>query len=199
MISLASPDSLYPLVRESISGALDFMIRRAIVETAIEFCRESRLVQDTVGPVSVAAGDSVLLVPADQPYQGRQLIRVFGEQMQPGSDGPQLQAGVDYQQLSGNELRVNRAYAQFNAIFVIEPRQTAITIPQILIDDYPLALAYGTVARMADMPGKAWSNPQVAAEMKPYFVDGYRAAFRWRIENTAFNTFQNPVVKQEFF
>ena len=81
MISLASPDSLYPLVRESISGALDFMIRRAIVETAIEFCRESRLVQDTVGPVSVAAGDSVLLVPADQPYQGRQLIRVFGEQM----------------------------------------------------------------------------------------------------------------------
>ncbi|HGY5183690.1 hypothetical protein RQL81_13215 [Citrobacter braakii] len=81
MISLASPDALYPLVRESISGALDFMIRRAIVETAIEFCRESQLVQDTVGPVSVAAGDSVLLVPADQPYQGRQLIRVFGEQI----------------------------------------------------------------------------------------------------------------------
>ena len=43
MISLASPDALYPLVRESISGALDFMIRRAIVETAIEFCRESHI------------------------------------------------------------------------------------------------------------------------------------------------------------
>ena len=141
----------------------------------------------------------MLLVPADQQYQGRQLIRVFGEQVKPGEDGRQLTAGVDYQQLSGNELRINRAFAEFNAIFVVEPRQTATTLPQILIDDYPQALACGAISKMAAMPGKAWSNPQLAAEMKPYFVDGYRAAFRWRIENTAFNTFQNPVVKQEFF
>lgn len=199
MILLASPESLYPLVRESISGALDFMIRRALIETAIEFCRESQLVQDTVGPFSVAAGDNVLLVPAEKPYQGRQLIRVFGEQVKPGVDEHQLQAGVDYQQLSGNVLRVNRTFDEFAAVFVVEPRLTAITIPQILIDDYPLALACGAVARMAAQTGKAWSNSQLAAQMKPYFVDGYRAAYRWRLENTAFNTFQNPVIKQEFF
>lgn len=199
MISLASPDALYPLVREGISGALDFMIRRALIEVAVEFCRESQLVQDTVGPVSVAAGDSVMLVPADQQYQGRQLIRVFGEQLKPGTDGRQLVAGVDYQQLSGNELRINRSFTEFNAVFVVEPRLTATAIPQILIDDYPQALACGAISKMAAQTGKAWSDPQLASEMKPYFVDGYRAAFRWRIENTAFNTYQNPVIKQEFF
>lgn len=199
MITLASPESLYPLVRESISGALDFMIRRALIEASVEFCRQSQLVQDTVGPVSVSSGDSVLLVPADQPYQGRQLIRVYGEQVKPGEDGRQLTAGVDYLQLSGNELRVNNEFEAFNAIFVAEPRLTATTIPQILIDDYPQALACGAIALMAAQTGKAWSNPQLAAQMRPYFVESYRAAFRWRLENTAINTFQNPVIKQEFF
>ncbi|HED3065088.1 TPA: hypothetical protein R4057_002041 [Kluyvera ascorbata] len=199
MISLASPEALYPLVRESISGALDFMIRRALIETAVEFCRQSQLVQSTIGPVSVEAGDSVLLVPADQPYQGRQLIRVFGEEVQPGKEPPQLRAGIDYLQLSGNELRVNRNFDGFTVVFVVEPRLTATTIPQILIDDYPQALACGAVSRMAAKTGKAWSNSQLAAQMKPYFVEGYRDAYRWRLENTLFNSFQNPVIKQEFF
>lgn len=199
MISLASPEALYPLVRESISGALDFMIRRALIETAVEFCRQSQLVQSTIGPVSVEAGDSVLLVPADQPYQGRQLIRVFGKEVKPGQEPPQLRAGIDYLQLSGNELRVNRDFDGFTVVFVVEPRLTATSIPQILIDDYPQALACGAVARMAAQTGKAWSNSQLAAQMKPYFVEGYRDAYRWRIENTVFNSFQNPVIKQEFF
>lgn len=199
MISLASPESLFPLVRESISGALDVMIRRALIETAVEFCRQSQLVQATVGPVSLEAGDSVLLVPADQPYQGRQLIRVFGKEVKPGQEPPQLRAGIDYLQLSGNELRVNRDFDGFTAVFVVEPRLTATTIPQILIDDYPQALACGAVARMAAQTGKAWSNSQLAAQMKPYFVEGYRDAYRWRLENTALNSFQNPVIKQEFF
>lgn len=199
MITLASPEALYPLVRESISGALDFMIRRALIETAVEFCRQSQLVQCTIGPVSVEAGDSVLLVPADQPYQGRQLIRVFGKEVKPGQEPPQLRAGIDYQQLSGNELRVNRDFDGFTAVFVVEPRLTATSIPQILIDDYPQALACGAVARMAAQTGKAWSNSQLAEQMKPYFVEGYRDAYRWRIENTVFNSFQNPVIKQEFF
>lgn len=199
MISLASPEALYPLVRESISGALDFMIRRALIETAVEFCRQSQLVQATVGPVSVEAGDSVLLVPADQPYQGRQLIRVFGEEVKPGQEPSQLRAGIDFLQPSGNELRVNRDFDGFTVVFVVEPRLTATTIPQILIDDYPQSLACGAVARMAAQTGKAWSNAQLAAQMKPYFVEGYRDAYRWRLDNTAFNSFQNPVIKQEFF
>ncbi|EKZ6376935.1 hypothetical protein RE069_004065 [Klebsiella aerogenes] len=199
MITLASTESLYPLVRESISGAMDFIIRRALIETAIEFCRESNLVQDTVGPVSVEAGESVLLVPADQAYKGRQLIRVFGQKVRPGVENPQLVPGVDYQQLSGNELVVNRNFTDFCALFVVEPRLTATQIPQILIDDYPQALACGAIARLAAQTGKAWSNSQLVAQMKPYFVDGYREAYRWRIENTQFNAYQNPVIKQEFF
>lgn len=199
MITLASLDSLYPLVREHIAGALDFMIRRALVEASKEFCRESQLVQDTFGPVSVEQGESILLVPADQPYVGWKLIRVYGEEQSVPSDENQLKAGIDYQQLSGNELRANRSFGGFNTIFVVEPRVTATQVPGILVDDYPQALACGAIARMASMPGKAWSNPKLAQSMRPYFVDGFRDAFRWRIENTAVNAYQNPVIKQEFY
>lgn len=192
MISLVSPETLYPLVREHIAGAMDFMIRRALVEAAREFCRESHLVQEIYGPVSLAGGDSVSLIPADLPYTGRQIICA--------SEGrEELTAGVDYQQVSGNELRIHRDIAAFSVIFVVEPRLTATRIPAVLVDDYPQALACGAVERMASMPGKAWSSPQLAQIMRPFFIDGYRDAYRWRTENTVVNTFRNPVVKQDFF
>ena len=198
MISLVPPDALCPLVREHIAGAQDFMIRRALVDAAIEFCRASQLVQDVQGPVSVAAGETILLVPAERPYRAYQLLRVFG-QSPSGPDVEQLIKGVDYLQLSGNQVLVNRPVDGLTVLFAVEPRFNALQIPAILTEDYSGALACGAVARMASQPGKAWSNPQLAEEMRPYFVDGYRAAFRWRTGNTAVNAFQNPVIKQEFF
>lgn len=197
MIALAPVDSLYPLVRERITGVLDFIIRKALVETAIEFCRESQLVQDTLGPVSVDTGDNLPLVPVDQPYQGRRLIRVYGDSTH--DDHRQLVPGVDYEQSSGNTLKILRPYSEFNVIFVAEPRLISTQIPTVLIDDYPEAVACGAVCRLATMPSKPWSNPPMAQALHPQFVDGYRAAYRWRLENTAVNSFQNPVQRQEFF
>lgn len=197
MIALAPVDSLYPLVRERITGVLDFIIRKALIETAIEFCRESQLVQDTLGPVSVDTGDNLPLVPVDQPYQGRRLIRVYGDSTH--DDHRQLVPGVDYEQSSGNTLKILRPYSEFNVIFVAEPRLISTQIPTVLIDDYPEAVACGAVCRLATMPSKPWSNPQMAQALHPQFVDGYRAAYRWRLENTAVNSFQNPVQRQEFF
>ena len=69
----------------------------------------------------------------------------------------------------------------------------------VVIFDNDEAVACGAVCRLAAMPGKSWSNPQMAQALHPQFVDGYRAAYHWRLENTAVNSFQNPVQRQEFF
>ena len=55
------PDVFLPLLRRHITGPLDSMMRSALIEAAIQFCRKSRYLVDSLTISGVVAGQDITI------------------------------------------------------------------------------------------------------------------------------------------
>lgn len=201
---LVSPDLLIPLVRQRVSGPLDSIIRRAIIQAAIDFCQRSALIHLERHFDAVLEGQTVSFAKmCSINRQARQDVR---EPQVTGSvihrimaGGTVLTPGEHYHAQSAESIRFLADLTDVCIIGAIEPLPSARLIPAALVEDYAAALADGTAAVLQLQPGKPWANPDLAQFNRAKFNEAVRDAYRFRIEQTPRARIQNPTRRREFF
>mgnify|MGYP003659170677 CR=1 FL=1 len=52
----------------------------------------------------------------------------------------------------------------FNGVVVLKPKLSATGVEGFIFDAHSRAIASGTIAKLAEIPGKEWSNPDLAMQ-----------------------------------
>lgn len=65
---------------------------------------------------------------------------------------------------------------QYTITVSLTPERGACDIPDFLIDDWAVDIAYGVAYRLAMQPNQSWSNPQIAQEYKRLYIQGKNRA-----------------------
>lgn len=189
------PDVFLPLLRRHITGPLDSMMRSALVEASIQFCRKSRYLVDSLTISGVVAGQDITIC-SDIDLKSSDIQSVIDD------EGNILSGGIDYLAISANQLKALRDIGTMMIGYCIEPRQTATNIPQPLFDDHAEAIAYGAASILYLKPGMPWTDGNRAKLYDTEFTEGVIRASRFRLEQSKEpiqNEFSNPVRVRDFF
>lgn len=65
---------------------------------------------------------------------------------------------------------------EYTVTVSLTPKRGAMDIPDLLIDDWAVDIAYGVAYRLAMQPNQSWSNPQIAQEYKRLYIQGKNRA-----------------------
>lgn len=202
---MAAIEDFLPLIRQQISGPLDFMMTDAALEAAIMFCRESTLIRTEVNLDGVVAYQPYTLVDLTNMLRPFKRLAVWDTTTEDPSDPhrhhcyPNLIAGVNYEVISGNVITFRCSYTRARILLAMEPVRGATVVPDVLYDEYAQTIAWGALERLFIMPGKPWTDEQRSAYYKARFTDGFRDAFREALDNSPHTGFHNPVRRHEFF
>lgn len=184
---MAALTTISQLVRMAVPGCPEPVITDAIIAAAIEFCRETRAVTQTVD-VTTVIGQAVYApaVTAGTRAFRAEWVEREGEPLNIGS-----RAGF----ASDSELRgsgtptayylddgdlvlgpVPDAVETLEAQFAIAPAENATTLPDVLVDDWRRVIAAGAKALLLVQPKAAWQSLPDAANEAAAFRAGIDAA-----------------------
>jgi hypothetical protein len=184
-------DELLPRLLPEVAGCPDVTARQALLDAAIEFCRDSGA-WDQVQEQAITLSDGVGSYDIDCDSDGRVLAvkRVWhacGE-LSPKSTAElslvlptweTARSNVPAFYNTADARQALRVYPipdgaqglklSLRAAFV--PRLDAQYLDDALVNDWYEALLAGAKARLMAMPRRAWSDPQLAAYHKGAFND----------------------------
>lgn len=150
------------------------LAEQSLLDTAIDFCRETSVVRYTVGPATVAPGSPSYALPLPAQvrlsrilwatYQGRQLPLVDSTPSDGATGAPSQLASVNR-----TTVEVYPAPAQIDPLALVvhvavEPTRSATQLPDELLDDWCDAIVAGAVSRISYIPDQPFTNPTVAIE-----------------------------------
>lgn len=206
---LVSTKPLIPLVRQRVlhlpqTEGADALVHGYLIEAAIMFCKESALIHLERHFEHVFEGQTVSFAMASRiNRQARQEVR---EPQVTGSvihritaAGRELTPGLQFHLQSVESIRFLAPLSKVCIIGAIEPLPAAMLIPAALVEGYAHELACGAAYLLQQLHAKPWTNHELARLNRRTFYEGIRAAYRFRIEQTASARIQNPVRKRHFF
>jgi hypothetical protein len=190
-----TPTQLLPYLLPEVPGVPDALATQSIMRAANDFCRETGVwneIQDPI-PVEDNVNEYDLVAPAGAQVvtvksiwmANRELVPVTMERLQElipnwqeakGSDPAYYNCPQDWSTVrvypipfgaNGQTITIRALYA---------PSQFGADLPQFLVDVYLDEVLAGAKARLMQMPGKAWSNPQLAAFNQAFFNEGVTKA-----------------------
>lgn len=181
---------IVPFIAPEVPGCPDALIKQALVQTAIEFCTETLAWQEIQDPVSVSDGQNLLDVdvPRDsrivvvrdiwasnrklRPVTMPQLFELIPNwQTATGSEPTYYNASADWQSIRIYPIPLEANNAKLTMRVAYTPTLAATTLPDEICTKYLDGLLGGTKSRLMLMPGKAWSNVQMAAAYRTQFAD----------------------------
>jgi hypothetical protein len=179
---------LLPFLLPDLPGAPDALVKQHLVQATIEFCTETLAWEQIGDSLKVLEGRNELEVetPTDsrivtvkdiwegsrrlRPVTMSQLFEALPNwQTAEGSEPTYYNASTDWQTIrifpkplnsQGKTLRMRAAFA---------PKLTATTLPDEIVTKYIDGLTGGAKARLMAIPGKAWTNLQMAAFYRGVF------------------------------
>lgn len=184
-----------PLLRRHIAGPLEDMMRNAIIDSAIQFCRDSKFLVDVRVATNVAANTTLEICTTTG-------VKASDINSVSDADGNRLTGGIDYRVASANVITPTRDFTVLTIGYAAEPTPDATQIPKPIYDDYAETIVSGALVSLFLRPGMPWTNPQQAEFFKTYFIDGTRRGVRFRLEQSqdpVQTEFDNPVRVHEFF
>jgi hypothetical protein len=180
-------ENFYPYVMPYADGASEMLVEQYLLDTAIDFCSKTLIVQRDLDPLTMIPG--IVEYDLEQPpqqkihmlmraFHGASEIEIISQEMvatNPAHYGNWFYAGATVPEGTPNaifqknekSLLVNRAPHDVEPIIItisaaLKPARNATQLDDILYDDYAQVLALGTAARLLMLPGKAFSSPQMA-------------------------------------
>lgn len=183
-----------PRTAPMLLAAPEPLIEQALVDSAIEFCERTLVVQRVLEPVRTRKGvpeydldleqDTTLASVIWVSYAGRKLTNVVQQAQEnanayypadPSAVSTPTQAHVFNDTLrlypapdvDGGELVVRVA---------VRPVRNARQFPDELYADWVEVVSSGAVARLAVIPGESFTNPELAAAMLGRFEKGVSEA-----------------------
>jgi hypothetical protein len=175
--------TLIPDASVEAADAPEPLIEQKLRDAAIEFCRESFFWQETIRsrPAVAARIDYTL----EAPVEGAQIISILamrhnGELLVAKAPGELDRHWPDWSVMRGPQARVfvPRAPNRFTLVpqptvsdgrgltdirIALAPTYTAAELPEVLVDGHREAIVSGALYRLLRMPGRAWTNGDLAA------------------------------------
>lgn len=160
----------FPRVMPFAPGCSAPIAEQYIRDAAIEFCMRTRAWRDTDEFVITAATEEIVTVP---PYaalheiermwlDGRELTPVTWPTAWEGEDGTGTPRYVTQVGIDG--VRVSPAgEGALKVSMFLKPAESADLVPDFLLDQYAQVIADGALSRILVMPGKTYTNPDMAA------------------------------------
>lgn len=181
-----------PKVRTNATGVSDPVALDAIRDALDEFCRSTRLWRYE-DEFTIAAAQGEALAP---PYGAQVLdierVNFNGRKLDPAStqwldehmeswrDLTATECARYFTQTEPNTIRlVPLAAGTVKVWMTLTIGQDAEQVPDFIADQYREAIAHGALARLMMLPGKAYSNPNLAAVKAARFaeiLDGLKTA-----------------------
>jgi hypothetical protein len=190
-----TPDQLLPYLLPEVPGVPDSLAKQAIMRTANDFCWETGVWNEIQYPISVQ--DNLNEYNLDTPsgaqivtiksiwMVNRELVPVTMERLQElipnwqeatGSDPAYYNCPNDYSVVRIYPIPLGANNAKMTIRAVYTPDQFGTTLPDFLVDKFLDEILAGAKARLMQMPGKSWSNPQLAGVNQAYYTEGITKA-----------------------
>lgn len=177
---MATVDSLLPRVVVHAYNAPANFVRQAIIDSAREFCRDSRYWREDLTAEDTVVDQSIypLTLPTDSEVVDfndvyfstkRRLKPKTMRQLDNINEQWRTQTGEPYYYLREGNASVKLVYIpqavetgaiQVNAI--LQPSLTATTIDDKVLADYSETILYGALYRIFRVPNKVWSDLKTA-------------------------------------
>jgi len=173
---MATIQDFMPYVLPSVQGCTDLLAEQHIRDVCIDFCIGSSIVQITLDPIDVLAGqaeydidtpngsDTSLILAAS--YGGMPLtVEKTGDNVFLGSAVP-VGTPTTLMQAPANIFTLNRT-PQFDApgaiqmLVATKPTRSAASVADVLME-YAYEIGQGVVGRLLMIPGQEFSAPQFA-------------------------------------
>jgi hypothetical protein len=173
-----------------LPGCPDAVIKQHLVQAAIEFCTETLAWQEIQEPTIVVDRQNLLDVDAPRdarivtvrdiwansrklrPVTMAQLFEAIPNwQTAQGSEPTYYNASADWRSISIFPIPVEANRAKLTMRVAYTPTLTATTLPDEICTKYLDGLTGGTKARLMVMPGKTWTNTQMAIVYRTQFTD----------------------------
>lgn len=176
-----------PDVQAHVPGCPRMVVTDAIRQAVIRFCQESLFWRHRMEPMTTVLG--VREYELDFPtgtrivsvraltLAGRPVAEMNADDLdhrRPSWRTQKGQAG-EYVFYTPNIIQFSRepaAGGQIAATLALKPSQTALRCDDLLFNEYRDAIAAGAISVLALMPGKPWTNPDVAAQKGAVFLTG---------------------------
>jgi hypothetical protein len=181
---------IVPFVAAEVPGCPEVLIKQNIVQAAIEFCTETLVWQQIQDPITVidkiyeydievptgarivaikdvwASNRKLRPVTMDQLFE-----RLPNWQSSEGSEPTYYNASTDWTTLRIFPIpyQSNKQKLTFRAAYA--PTLSATTLPDEVTTKYLDGITGGAKSRLMIMPGRAWSNPQLALVYRTQFND----------------------------
>jgi len=176
---MASLDAFLPLIRGRLPACPDFILRDAIRDACIAFCKRTRLLEEDVSLALTAGNATAALYPLGG--QAWEVVRVRrGTQvLRQGSAAVFRELGLDTQSGTPSAYYLDGALnlvfgpvpdadETLTATVTVRPDDTATEVDEVLWTDYREPLVAGARAWVRRNYGE-WINPQAEAEDRLIF------------------------------
>jgi len=181
---------IVPFVAPEVPGCPEVLIKQAIVQTAIEFCTETLAWQEIQDPVIVIDKSNELDVEVPtgarivtvkdiwasnrklRPVTMEQLFeRLPNWQTAEGSEPTYYNASADWRTIRIYPIPLDANRAKLTMRVAYAPTLAATTLPDEIGTKYLDGLTGGTKSRLMLMPGRSWTNAQMAGVYRQQFND----------------------------
>lgn len=188
---MADLSGIARLVRIAVPGCPDPLIDDAIIDAAIEFCRDTRAVTETLNLTTVIGQSTYALAMATGTRANR-AQRVerdtvpLGKSSKPVfDDNPHLRAAgtAGHYYLDDDSIvlgPVPDAVETLKVSVVIEPALGSPTVPDVLYNDWRRVIASGAKAVLLAIPKTEWQSLPDAAVENAMFRIGVESAISKR-------------------
>jgi hypothetical protein len=159
-------------IRLYLPGCPDFLLSKEIKNAAIKFCEESRVFHETAS-IETSPGNSEYLLPTieeavlvslkNAKVDGKTLTGVANDQLpEDGKEGKPTHYTERGKEIILYPTPIAVETIVFN--YVLKPSRESTEIPDYLAEDYYSGITSYALYRLATMPERTWTSPQLAAE-----------------------------------
>jgi len=168
----------YPRVQPYIPGCPEIVIESHLQEAAAEFCAKSEIWRLTLDPdfTSKNTSDYELDIPTDAIVENLLFLYLNGtllthvserhSALPMKSDGSMVTGSpVSYSTIDDASVRMyptpDGKYT-FVGVVIIKPKLSATGVEDFIFESHGRSIADGAIARIAGIPNKEWSDPELA-------------------------------------
>ena len=163
-----------------------FVVKDALQDTAEMFCRETRILRETIDVPIVAGTDTYTLYPnmSDAAVAETLFARIGDDHIEPITPdiASRLIAGTGdpefIEQTASNQIRLipaPKADATLRVTVILTPSLTSASLPSAL-DQWREGIRHGAIARLVSIPDQPWSNAQTASTSSGLYAAAVRDA-----------------------
>jgi hypothetical protein len=164
-------------VRIECLSAPELLIEHHIQRTIIDFCERSQIWQEDVGPIQIIAGIDTYEVSASRRERVVQVKEVYAEN--DSGDLVQFEYGQNLCSWSWyHDGPYNIEGRQLIVVAALTPQlyNGQFRFSRMITDEYFDAIATGAKARILAVPGKDWTNPQMAGAYSARYEQALNSA-----------------------